>query len=212
MNIALGDTVSLRVGNNKLLQWRQFCVFVSGGGSPGTEISEDQLAGYFMVRQGTSWLITAATGGAHKIFAGFAEQAYAEVVQHFVLDHIMSEIITPHLFDKAIEHTVKKVLKAGVKKAMGPLIPSDWGVCSTFFMAALDGNERYVYRGPEIEDGTLVQGEKLWIGSYDNGFDPVVELAKITVHRVFDRSDLIDICTDLSDRSIRLRPDANQID
>jgi hypothetical protein len=132
------------------------------------------------VRQGTSWLITAATGGAPKKFAGFAEQAYAEVVQHFVLDHIMSEIITPHLFDKAIEHTVKKVLKAGVKKAMGPLIPSGWGVCSTFFMAALDGNGRYVYGGPEIKDGTLVQGEKLWIGSYDNGFDPVAELAKIT--------------------------------
>jgi len=30
--------------------------------------------------------------------------------------------------------------------------------------------------------------------------------------RVVNRSDLIDICTDLSDRSIRLRPDANQID
>lgn len=57
--------------------------------------------------------------------------------------------------------------------------PKEWGVCSELFWAALDDNVRYICGGPEICNGKIVEGGCLRMTKWDDGRDPVKELASL---------------------------------
>src|ERR1700688_2002652 len=99
MNIAPGASQELDVGTVLI---KQFRVFVWGGGSPETEMSEKTLTGLMALRWGASTAVTAATGGAHELFSGLAEHAVAELAQEAILQHLMTQAITPQVSEKTI--------------------------------------------------------------------------------------------------------------
>jgi hypothetical protein len=173
MNIAPGASCNLAVGEFKL---KQFRVFVWGGGSPGTEMSEQRLNGLMAARWAASVGIAHVTAGAHELFSTLAESAIAELAQEAILDHLMIEVITPQVFEKAIEKGVGIVLDQAVERAMRP---KEWGVCSEHFWAALDDNVRYVCGGPVIRDGKIVEGGNLRLSKWNDGRDPVRELKSL---------------------------------
>jgi hypothetical protein len=105
-----------------------------------------------------------------------AESAIAELAQEAILDHLMIEVITPQVFEKAIEKGVGIVLDQAVERAMRP---KEWGVCSEHFWAALDDNVRYVCGGPVIRDGKIVEGGNLRLSKWNDGRDPVRELKSL---------------------------------
>ena len=170
MNIAPGASVKLRIG--KVLV-KQFRVYVWCGG-PGTEISENKMN----LIMGARWLASAGvshvTGGLHEPLSGVVESAAAEAFQEGLINHLAEQVITSTAFEKAIEKGIDCSLDGVVDYIIRP---KEFGVCSEFFWSARDDNIRYVYGGPGIRNGKVVQnGSKLNISKYDNGYNPVKEL------------------------------------
>ncbi len=96
------------------------------------------------------------------------------------MNHIAHEVVTSKAFDVAAQHVLEKGINKSLNGLMDEVIyPNKWGVCTKYFWAAFDDNVRYVYGGPEIYDGKIVQGDKLHISEADNGYDTVEALNEL---------------------------------
>ena len=170
MNIAPGACVDLDIGEVKI---KQFKVYAWCGGGPGTEISRAKIEAYIALRLG----IAAATMGSHEALHSVAEGVCLDACQEFVMGHLATEVITSFAFEQAIGSSLGIVLSSVVDVAVRP---KEFGVCKEWFVSAVNANWRYIYGGPQIQDGRILGVTKLRISKQNCVYDPVKELKALT--------------------------------
>jgi hypothetical protein len=169
MKIAPGARVELDLGVSKVIQ--QFKVYVWGGGER-TAITENKVALFLLARL----IASAVTSSMLDDIVGYVTETIVDdVCQEFVLNHIESEVITSQAFEEVVGKSVDMVLDNLVDHAIQP---KEWGVCSEFFWTAARDNVRYVYGGPTIHNGKLMDGGKIYMSKNDTGFDPLKNLTQ----------------------------------
>jgi len=174
MNIPPSGRQELDIGTSLMNQCR---IYVWGGGSPGTEMSEDKIKALVAARWAASDAISYATVGVHGLISGVIESTVADVCQEVILNHIATEVITSQSFEKAIEKGVSFALKKGVVD--GAITPKEWGVCSEYFLAVVSDEVRYVYGGPTIYNEKYAFGWELSLKRHNTGYDPVTVLKQL---------------------------------
>ena len=182
MNISPGKSVQLDIGE---VTFKQFKVYIWGGGSKGTEISTGTIEAYIAGRAG----IALATMGTHSIVHHLAENVVLDVCHQLVLHNIANEIITAPAFEHAVTKGVQFVIENVVTNA---ITPKHFGVLMKSYASAVKDRVRYVYGGPMIQEGKILPGGKqFYLGKQDNGYDPVSALRTLSVQK--DNSGLHDL-------------------